>query len=44
MRSSGLGGDIVNRERRSSYERYEMGLPRDEVVLERAPGSGRHGR
>lgn len=41
MRISGLGGDKANRERWSSYERYEMGLPRDEGVLESTPGSGR---
>jgi hypothetical protein len=43
MRSSELGGDMVNNERRSSYEGYETGLPNDGFMLEREPGSGRLG-
>jgi hypothetical protein len=43
MRGSGLAGDMVNNDRRSSYERYETGLPNHGFMLEREPGSGRLG-
>jgi hypothetical protein len=43
MRNSGLGGDMVNKDRRSSYDLYETGLPNDGFKLEREPQSGRLG-
>jgi hypothetical protein len=43
MRISGLVGDTAIMDRRSSTERYETGLPTDEVVCEREPRPGRLG-
>lgn len=43
MLNAGLGGDKVNKDGRSSYERYETGLPNDGLTPEREPYSGRLG-
>jgi hypothetical protein len=40
MRISGLGGDKVTIERRSSYDMCETGLPNEDAVVEREVMSG----
>lgn len=37
---SGVEGERASMGRRSSYERYETGLPHEDVVLERGPMPG----